>query len=104
MQAVDDFIEKILADKGINNDDIDPEIRAEMKEEMTNNLLREIDRAAILQLPEEKAIELDKIMQENPDFTGDQLAEFIQKAGVNLQEVALDVMVRFRGLYLGNEG
>lgn len=101
MQSVDEFIESILNDKGIT--DVDPEVREELKEDMKKRLLDQIDKAAIMQLSEEKAAELDELSN-NPDFTNEKLVEFMKNSGVNLPEVALDTMLKFRGFYLGARG
>lgn len=97
MQSVDEFIEQILTEKGIT--DLDPEIREELKNDMKNRLLDQIDRAAVMQLSEEKAAELAAKV-DDPNFTNDDMTKFMQESGVNLAEVALDTMLRFRNLYL----
>ena len=98
IQSVDEFIESILNDKGIT--DVTPEVRQELKEDMKKRLLDQIDRAAIMQLSEEKADELTRLM-DDPEFTNEKMTEFMQNSGVNLAEVALDTMLKFRALYLG---
>ena len=100
MQNVDEFIESLLNDKGIT--DIDPEIKEDLKADMKKRLLDQIDRAAIQALPEDKAVELAKLV-EQPDFTNEKMTEFMQKSGVNLTEVVADTMLKFRGFYLGTE-
>ena len=50
-QSVDEFIESLLVDKGIT--DIEPEIKAELSQEMKTKLLDQINKAAIMQLSEE---------------------------------------------------
>ena len=101
MQNIDDFIESILNDKGIK--EVDPEIRNELKEDMKKRLLDQIDKAAVMQLSEEKAEELARLA-DDPEFTNEKLTEFMQNSGVNLAQVALDTMVKFRGFYLGARG
>ena len=100
MQTIDEFIESLLNDKGITN--IEPEIREELKADMKKRLEDEINRAAIEALPEEKAAELAKLV-EQPDFTNEKMTEFIANSGVNLTEVALETMLRFRNFYLDAE-
>lgn len=97
MQNIDDFIESLLNDKGITVDD--EETRKQVKADMKARLLDQIDRAAIQALPEDKAAELASLV-EQPDFTNEKMAEFIQNSGVNLTEVALETMNRFREFYL----
>ncbi len=100
MQNIDEFIESLLNDKGIT--DVDPETKEELKTDMKNRLLDQINRAAIMQLSEEKAAELADLV-DNPDFTNEKMTEFLQNSGVNLTEVALDTMLKFRGFYLEGE-
>ena len=98
MQNIDDFIESLLIEKGIT--DVEPDVREELKNDMKKRLLDQIDKAAIMQLSEEKAAELAQKL-DDPDFTNEQMTEFMQNSGVNLAEVALDTMLRFRNFYLG---
>lgn len=98
MQNIDDFIESLLDDKGIT--DVDPEVRTELKEEMKTRLLDQINKAAIMELSEERAAELAELV-DDPEFTNEKMTEFMQESGVNLTEVALDTMLKFRTFYLG---
>lgn len=97
MQNIDEFIEQLLIDKGIT--DVEPEIREELISEMKERLTDQINKAAIMQLSEEKATELAEKVND-PDFTNEQMTEFMQNSGVNLTEVALDTMLQFRNFYL----
>jgi len=99
MQNIDEFIESLLNDKGI---EVEPEIREDLKADMKAKLLDQIDRAAIQALPEDKAAELAKKVEE-PNFTNEDMTKFIQDSGVNLAEVALETMLKFRNFYLGTE-
>lgn len=98
MQSIDEFIESILNDKGIT--DVEPDVRNELKTEMQQRLTDQINKAAIMQLSEEKAAELAEKV-DDPNFTNEQMTEFMQNSGVNLAEVALDTMLKFRSFYLG---
>ena len=100
VQSIDDFVESILKDKGIT--DLEPEIKADLKEQMKARLTDQINKAAIMQLSEEKAAELAEKIKD-PEFTDEKLTEFMQNSGVNLTQVALDTMLKFRGFYLGTE-
>lgn len=99
MQNIDDFVESLLNDKGI---EVEPEIREELKADMKKRLMDQINRAAIQALSEEKADELAKKI-DDPNFTNEDMAKFMQDSGVNLTEVALETMLRFRSFYLGTE-
>ncbi len=99
IQNIDDFIESILKDKGIT--EVEQDVRAELKEDMKKRLLDQINKAAVMQLSEEKAAELADLV-DSPDFTDEKMTEFMQNSGVNLEEVALETMLQFRSFYLGN--
>ena len=97
MENVDDFLESLLIDKGI---DVEPEVRKTLIEGMRTKLTNEIISAAIAALSEEKCDELEKKL-EDPNFTNEQMAEFVQAAGVDLPTIVFETMARFRTYYLG---
>ncbi len=97
MQNLDDFMESLLQEKGIN---VEGEVRDQLKADMTQRLLTQIDRATLNRLTEEQAIELSNKL-DDPNFGNVEAAEFIKKCGVDTQEVALETMIQFRALYLG---
>lgn len=99
MKNVDDFIEDLLVEKGIT--DVDPDIKKQLKKDMKKRLLDQINKAAIMKLSEDKAAELAELV-DDPKFTNEKMTEFMQESGVNLTEVALDTMLKFRNFYLGN--
>ncbi len=100
MQNIDEFIESLLNDKGIT--DVEPDVKEDLKADMKKRLEDQIDRAAIQALSEEKAAELSEKL-EDPNFSNEDMAKFMQDSGVNLTEIALDTMLKFRGFYLGTE-
>lgn len=98
MQNLDEFIESLLKDKGIT--DLEPEVKAELVADMKTRLIDQINKAAVMQLSEEKADEFAKLI-DDPEFTNEKMTEFMANSGVNLTEVALDTMLKFRNFYLG---
>ena len=97
MQNLDDFMESLLQEKGIK---VEGEVREQLKEDMTQRLLNQIDRATLNRLTEKQAVELsDKL--DDPNFGQDEAAEYIKSCGIDAQEVALETMVQFRAFYLG---
>ncbi|MBQ8985275.1 hypothetical protein IJ076_01820 [Candidatus Saccharibacteria bacterium] len=99
MQNIDNFIENLIDEKGLS---VEPDIKDELKAEMKERLMDQINRAAINALSAEKADELAKKIDE-PDFTNEKMTEFMMNSGVNLQEIALETMLKFRSFYLGTE-
>ncbi len=97
MDNVEEFIDQLIDEKDLNLED---DVRQELKLDMINRLLDQIDKASINALPEDKAIELaDKL--DDPDFKDEDISEFMKNSGVDLERVALETMVQFRLLYLG---
>ena len=100
MDRIGDFIDKILQEKDLST--VPDDVRVELKRDLEQRLLDQIDRAVLVALPEDKAAELSaKLDDEN--FTNDDAAEFIKNSGVDMQSIALETMMRFRELYLGNK-
>lgn len=97
MQNLDDFMESLLQEKNI---DVDGEVREQLKEDMTQRLLTQIDRATLNRLSEEQAIELSNKL-DDPNFGDEQVADYMKQCGVDTQQVALETMLQFRALYLG---
>ena len=67
---------------------------------MKEQLMEQIDKAVVYKLSDEQATELANMMDDE-NFSRDQLDEFIQKSGVNIDEVASEIMSKFRNFYLG---
>ncbi len=97
MENVEQFVDQLIDEKGLG---VEGDVRTELKMDMMERLLDQIDRAAINALPEDKAIELaDKLDDEN--FTDEQVAEYMRNSGLDLERIALETMLQFRLLYLG---
>ena len=97
MQNLDDFMESLLQEKGIK---VEGEIRDQLKQDMTDRLIKQIDRETLNRLNEEQATELNTKL-DDPNFGSDQAADFIKNCGIDTQEVALETMILFRAFYLG---
>lgn len=97
MNSLEQFIDKLIQDK--NLPPTDPAVLTELKYDLMQRLMDQIDRAAIEALPEEKAVELSGLL-DKPEFGEEQLTQFMQNSGVDMQKVALETMLTFRALYL----
>lgn len=100
MQKLNEFIEKLLEEKGISIPD--EEIKKQTVADMREKLETEINRAVITALPEEKAKDLASKI-DNPDFKSEDVAKFIQDSGVDVAKITEDTLERFRKLYLKGE-
>lgn len=99
MENVEAFIDQLIDEKGYTT--LDEAARNELKHDMIQRLMDQIDRAAINALPEDKAAELSEKL-DDPNFTNEEAGKFMQESGVDLQQVALTTMLQFRSLYIGN--
>ena len=97
MENMDQFIRQILAENGVTG--LDEDVMEKLVKEMREYLIDQIDEAAISKLPDDKAEELRNKM-EDPNFSDEDLQEFMKNSGVDLAQVALNTMLRFRNLYL----
>ncbi|MBR0479874.1 hypothetical protein IJJ49_01215 [Candidatus Saccharibacteria bacterium] len=100
MQKIDEFLKGLLKKKGIT--ELTPEIEESVLSDMKSRLLEQINKAAILALPEEKVIELSKI-SENSASSQSEINEFMEKSGVDFNKVVRETCERFSKLYLGEE-
>ncbi|MDR3298111.1 MAG: hypothetical protein LBT19_01940 [Candidatus Nomurabacteria bacterium] len=98
MENVEQFIDQLITDKGVSG--LTDEVRAELKTDLTQRLVDQIDRAVIDALPEEKAIELSERLDDE-NFGDDQVNDFVRESGIDVQNIALQTMLKFRELYLG---
>ena len=100
MQNIDNFIDGLLQEQdttGIDQDAID-EIKAEMK----TTLLKQIKKEAVMKLDETKLSEL-ATLTDSHDFTEAKMLEFLQQAGIDLNEVTEAVKQQYRKFYLEKE-
>ena len=98
-KAVSSFIDGILEKKnlpGIKSDQVLHYVR----QDMTEKLLDQIDRALIEALPEDRAVEFDKLLDQE-GVTPEVVQRFIVDAGVDVAKVTALTMLQFKELYLG---
>ena len=96
-EELDRFIREMLADKDLTG--VDDEVRDQLVADMKAQLLDLIDRAVVDALPDSKAGEFGDLL-DKPDTTDEQLREFVKNAGVDVERVTIDTMIRFRNLYV----
>ena len=99
MENVEKFIDQLIDEKGLS---AEGEVRDQIKTDLTERLIDQIERAAVNALPEDKAIELANKLDDE-GFGDDQVSDFIRNSGVDMERVALETMLQFRILYLGED-
>ena len=100
-ETIDLFVEGLMAEKGV--DAPTEEIRQDLKDNLKNQLLREIDRALISELPDDKLEELDRVVAANGQISPEAIAKTITDAGLDVTDIVGTTMIRFRDLYLGKD-
>lgn len=94
------FVSELLDSKAWG-DRVDQDGRKQLEEDLKGRLLDQIDRAVIDALPEDQVDGLNELLdREAPD---EEVHEYIANSGVDVQGITMQVMLRFRELYLGNE-
>lgn len=99
MESVEQFIEQLLDSRGI---DVEGEVRQQLKQDMMQRLLDQIDKAVINALPDDKVAELTEKLDDT-SFTNEKMQQFVKESGVDAQQIALETMLQFKYLYLGND-
>lgn len=97
-ETIDLFIEGIMQEKGINAPT--EEIYQELKNSLKTQLLKEIDRSLIGELPDDKLDELNRMVVANGQIAPEVIAKMIQDANLDVTDIVANTMVRFREIYL----
>ena len=93
MQNLDEFVDRLLSEKGITN--ADPAYREEIKEK----ILSRIDETALEQLNDTQLAELVQLV-EDPTFDNNKMRDYIVNTGININNVAMTAMQAFRSQFL----
>lgn len=94
------FVSELLDSKAWG-DRVDQDGRKQLEEDLKGRLLDQIDRAVIDALPEDKVDGLNELLDR--EASDEEVHEYIANSGVDVQGITMQVMLRFRELYLGNE-
>lgn len=97
-ETIDLFIEAIMDEKGVNAPT--DEIKEDLKKDLKDQLLREIDRSLIAELPDDKLEELNRIATANGQIDPNEIAKMIEEANLDATEIVGTTMARFREIYL----
>ena len=81
-----------------------PEIEADLKNELKDQLLREIDRSLIGELPDDKLEELNRLATANGQIKPDVIAKMVEESNLDVTDIVGTTMARFREIYLKDEG
>lgn len=98
-EVIDLFIEGLMEEKHINAPT--EEIRQKVFNDLKNQLLTEIDRSLIAELPDDKLEELNRAAATTGQLDPVAVADAIKAANLDVTEITGITMQRFRDLQLG---
>ncbi|MBR6811083.1 hypothetical protein IKM56_01430 [Candidatus Saccharibacteria bacterium] len=97
MEQVNQFIDSLIDEKGLS---VDGDVREELRKDMADRLMTQIDNALINALPSDKVAELNEKL-DDPNFSEQDTYDFINNSGIDTQRVILETMMQFKMLYVG---
>ena len=98
-ELLDLFAEQMMVDKGLR-DEVDEDVFAVLKDDLKDRLAMQINRAILVQLPDDKLEQLDRDL--NSDAASvESFEKMVTEAGVDIAKTTQDVMEAFRNTYLG---
>lgn len=98
-EVIDLFIRGIMEEKGVKASS--PEVEKDIYEDLRTQLLAQIDRSLIAELPNDKLEELNKIALEQGQIDPTLIANMVADANLDVAEITGVTMQRFREIYLG---
>ena len=96
---LDSFVESLIDEKNISG--LTPEGRVQIAGEIKDELVQQINRAILMELPDEKLDEIDQKMEAG-EMNPEDLQQFVQDSGVDVAKITTETMLYFKAFYLGN--
>jgi dihydropteroate synthase len=98
-EVLSKFIEDMIAEKDF--DGLSEEARDYIATDLKSSFLNLLNRSVIEAMPDDKIEELNKLLDDDSKTIED-MQKFVSESGVDAKQITLDVMFRFRELYLRN--
>lgn len=96
---IDTFIRDMLKAKQLSG--VDDDVRDQLVQDMREKLLSLVDRAVIDALPNDKVDILNELLDRNA--TEEEVQTLIRDSGVDVRQITIDTMLKFRSLYIQEE-
>jgi FKBP-type peptidyl-prolyl cis-trans isomerase (trigger factor) len=94
--SLDNFVDELLAAQGI--DQLEPEVRDQLAQDLTDRLNDRLEAAMIAELPENKLPELEALLDQQVETN--ELQKFFAENIVDLPAVLARELAAFRQSYL----
>ena len=99
-EVIDLFIDGLMEEKGTAAPTA--EVHQDIHDNLKNQLLTEIDRSIIAELPDDKLEELTRAAASEGELSPEVVAKAVEASNINVTEITGVTMQRFRDLYLNN--
>lgn len=97
-EVIDLFIDGLMEEKGVKTPT--EEIYQALHNKLKNQLLTEIDRSIVAELPDQKLEELTLTAANTGELPPEAVAKAVQEANLDVTEITGVTMQRFRDIYL----
>ena len=97
-EIIDLFIEGLIEKKGL--DIPTEEIKQDLHTKLKTQLLTEIDRSIVAELPDDKLEELTKLASESGELSPEIVADAVSEANLDVTDITGATMQRFADIYL----
>ncbi len=97
-EVIDLFVEGLIEKKGL--DIPTEEIKQDLHTKLKTQLLTEIDRSIVAELPDDKLEELTKLASESGELSPEIVANAVSEANLDVTDITGATMQRFAEMYL----
>ncbi|HTH93206.1 MAG TPA: DUF5663 domain-containing protein [Candidatus Paceibacterota bacterium] len=95
MKNLDDFIDQIIKDKGLDSED--PEVVAQIKSDLSDSVESRINAMIVTNIPEDKLPEFEKMLDSNDN---EKIESYLLKTIPSFEEKVAIELAEFKAFYL----
>jgi len=96
MENVQDFVNRLIKDKGFENKD--GEVLAQIREDLSSRIEDRINAMIMINMPEDSLEEFEKILDSHNE---DEIEKFVKSKIENIEEKVAAELIEFKNIYLG---
>ena len=97
---LDSFVQGLIDEKQISG--LTPEGRAQIAGEIKDELVQQINRAVLMELPDDKLDEIDTKLDAG-EIKPEELQQLVLDSGVDVAKITAETMLYFKAFYLGKD-
>lgn len=97
MYNLNTFVDALIEEKGLS--DLDPEILAEMKNDLMNRIEDRLNMIIVKNMPGVNISEFEKMMDE--EKSDEELQKFVEEKIPDITALVASDLAHFKGVYLG---